>query len=106
MTVAGNDSTDVQSVRRTGPLDDEDAIYRERFASRPSTAVIGALANVLEEDPVDVPVLYDRIDLESLDRLFRDPERMPVPGEVRFYVEEFLLIVNSDGWITIFDESE
>lgn len=85
------------------PDSHDDALYRARYASRPSTAVIEALATVTDTDPADAPPLYDTLDLDSLDTLFRHPEEMRIPGEVAFPVQEFVFVVSSDGWLVVYD---
>ena len=82
---------------------DEDPIYQVRYASRPSTAVIEALATVSETDPSEAPPLYETLDLDSLDTLFRHPEEMRIPGEVTFPVQEYLFVVSSDGWLAVYE---
>ena len=86
--------------------DADDALYRVRYTSRPSTAVIEALATVMETDPTDAPPLYDTLDLDSLDTLFRQPREMQIPGEVSFPVEDYVFVISSDGWLAVYDADQ
>jgi hypothetical protein len=79
-------------------------LYEAKYAMRPSTAVIEALATVMEKDLTDLPTMYETVDFESLDTLFRNPTSMQRPGEVKFPVNEYTFLVTSDGWIAVWDE--
>ena len=68
-----------------------------------SVTIIDALASVEGVDPTDTDLrLYDEIDLEALDALFR---RDSGAGHWRFEfsVLEYRVIVDADGHISIFE---
>ncbi|MFC6719574.1 HalOD1 output domain-containing protein [Natrialbaceae archaeon GCM10025810] len=63
-----------------------------------SVRVVEALAAALETSPFDMePPLYDAIDPEALDLLFRDG----TDGEVRFAYEGHAVTVRSDGTVIV-----
>ena len=101
-------STDVNRVpwgmKDSKLFQDCDVVYKGRYAGEPTTAVLEALATVFDRELTEIPPLYEFVDLDSLNTMFREPESMRRPGEILFPVEEYLIHITSDGWIIIYDE--
>lgn len=69
-----------------------------------STTVIHALADVMGRDVTDAGlVLYDYVDPDAIDRLFRDTDQgAPGPaGHIAFAVDGYQITVYSTGHIVI-----
>lgn len=66
---------------------------------RISTAVVDAVAAATGRDPLELPPLYDAIDLEVLDRLFRvdDTGCRRFSGRIEFTVAGCDVTVHADG---------
>lgn len=81
-----------------------DADYSEGSGRTPAEAVIDALAEASGVEPVDLPPLYDVVDPEALDRLFRDRDDEGALGRVlAFSVEDWNVFVADDGSIRVCD---
>lgn len=63
----------------------------------PSETVLRALSTVCEESPTDMKPLYEVIDPDALDALFRGPN----PGTVTFEYGEHTVIVREDAEVVI-----
>ncbi|GKZ14126.1 MULTISPECIES: HalOD1 output domain-containing protein [Haladaptatus] len=82
--------------------------YRVQDGERPSTAVVNAIADYEDASPDDIgPRLYDVIDPDALDSLFRPR----VDGAARdggkavFRYRDYEITYESDGWIHITDDA-
>jgi hypothetical protein len=64
-----------------------------------STAVVCAVAGVLDDRPREIDPLYDVVDLDALDSIFEDTER--VPAVVSFGYEGFDVSVCGSGEIIL-----
>ncbi|WP_135828232.1 HalOD1 output domain-containing protein [Halorussus halobius] len=75
----------------------------------PSTAVVLAVTEVTDADPLDDgPVLYDVLDPDALDRLFddrHDGTERPV-GRVSFELRGCRVEVRSDSEVIVFEPTE
>lgn len=63
----------------------------------PSETVVRALTEAEGEEPTEMRPLYDVIDLEALDALFRGPN----PGTVTFDYGEHTIVVRQDAEVVI-----
>lgn len=73
--------------------------------TRPSRAVLDAVATAEDVDPVDLPPLYDVVDPEKLDALFAplaaDPATARSRGEVRFRYAGHEVVVSASGTVDL-----
>lgn len=93
-------STELESLE----FDRESGTYRAQYdqnATAASMAVIAAVSNVLDTDPLELDPLHDTIDTDALDDLVhcRGPPDEPV--DVSFTVEGHEITVFSDGEVTL-----
>jgi len=65
----------------------------------PSLRVVEALADATDTDPLELEPLYNVVDPEALDRLFRTDSG--VPASVRFEYDGHTVEVGSDGSVSI-----
>lgn len=63
----------------------------------PSETVLRALTEVQDGEPAEMPPLYEVIDLDALDSLFRGPN----PGTVKFDYAEYTFIVREDAEVVV-----
>lgn len=67
-----------------------------------STTVITAIADVADEQPLDLPPLYDTIDPDTLDSLFSPNEGGgDVPDHIGFTHAGCTVAVHSDGKVIV-----
>ncbi|MEY7849186.1 HalOD1 output domain-containing protein [Natrarchaeobius sp. A-rgal3] len=69
------------------------------YRDSPSLRVVDALASATDTDPLDLEPLYDVVDPEALDQLFRDD--VDVSGRVQFSYDGHAVEVGSDGTVTV-----
>lgn len=62
-----------------------------------SEAVVQAVGEVDDTDPVDLPPLYDQIDPDALENLFRDVSN----GVVAFDYHDYTVLVRADGTASV-----
>jgi hypothetical protein len=67
----------------------------------PSTAVVGAVSTVADEDPLDIEPLHSTIDPDALDALFSGKRRGEGDIHVRFSVAGHSVTVSSYGSIVV-----
>ena len=65
----------------------------------PSLRVVEALADATDTDPLELEPLYNVVDPEALDRLFRTDSH--ISASVRFEYEGHTVEVRSDGSVSI-----
>ena len=65
----------------------------------PSLRVVDALAEATDTDPLELEPLYNVVDPEALDRLFRADA--DIPASVRFEYEGHTVEVRSDGTVVV-----
>jgi hypothetical protein len=85
-------------------FDRESGAYRARYdrdATAASMAVIAAVSNVLDTDPLELDPLHDTIDTDALDDLVRCRGPPNEPVDVSFTVEGHKITVFSDGEVTL-----
>lgn len=75
--------------------------HLDYYQDSPSLRVIDALAAVTDTDPLELPPLYEVIDPEALDALFRPDSG--VEGTVQFTFGPHEITVRSDGTVAIDD---
>jgi|AntDeeMetagen681_2_1112603.scaffolds.fasta_scaffold00305_13 hypothetical protein len=85
-------------------FDRESDTYRARYdqdATATSMAVVAAVSNVLDTDPLELDPLHDTIDTDALDDLIRcrDPPNEPIG--VSFTIEGFEITALSNGVVTL-----
>lgn len=70
-----------------------------------SSAIVNAVADVIDADPLDVPVLQHVLDVDALNALV-DSSREPTGTEVtvRFELADCTVVVSSAGTVTATDE--
>lgn len=67
-----------------------------------SETVVYAIAEATATDPTDLPPLYDVIDLQALDQLFRDRSvNTGMSARVTFSVEDCEVTVHADGEVVV-----
>ena len=84
---------------------DAELVYRGTFVGRPSRAVIEAMVTLEDVKPVELPVIYSDIDLDALDNLYRNPEEMHHPAELRFSLDRWRFFLSSDRVIEVYEIS-
>lgn len=67
-------------------------------SQRISVNVIETIAEECGTDPIDLPPLYDVVDPDALDTLFRDPD---ITGSVSFTYVDHRVSVDPRGEVTI-----
>lgn len=84
-----------------------DAQYGSGNGRSPTEAIIDALAEAADVDPIDLPPLYRYVDPDSLDNLFdRDGETEDRDTVLSFRVDSWNVFVRSDGKIRVCDGTE
>lgn len=65
--------------------------------------VVTAVAAARETDPIDLPPLYDSIDVDALDAIVDGAQDRPddVEGRVSFTYAGLEIAVDFDGWIQV-----
>ncbi|RXK51575.1 HalOD1 output domain-containing protein [Halorientalis pallida] len=86
-------------------VSESDVVYRTRYVGRPSSAIIDALVTIEEVEPVDLPVMYQVIDMDALDHLYREPAAMQFPAELSFSLGKYRFFLCSDGSISVYEVS-
>lgn len=68
-----------------------------------SERVFTAVADARDEDPLELPPLYDVIDPDALDQLFDHgvTGRQTGPGRVNFRLADCEVVVHSDGEVEV-----
>jgi hypothetical protein len=68
-----------------------------------SIAVIEAVASVSGRDPIEIEPMNRYVDPDALDEIFeRDDAAASVHGRISFPLEEYLVVVHSDGEILVY----
>jgi len=68
-----------------------------------SIAVIEAVASVSGRDPIEIEPLNRYVDPDALDEIFeRTDAAASVRGRISFPLEEYLVVVHSDGEIQVY----
>lgn len=81
-----------------------DVEYGGENGRTPAEAVLDALGEVADVDPVDLPPLYDVVDPDALDRLFHDGDgRGDGDRILGFTFEDWNVFVSGDGRIRVCD---
>lgn len=85
----------------------EELHYEWNDSVPPSTAVVEAVAAMTDRDPLDMPLIYDRIHVDSLDSLLTAKQsRTDGSVEVSFSYDGIDVHVSSDGDIRIDSPAE
>lgn len=67
-----------------------------------STVVVEALAAATGEDPTSIDFhLYDAVDFEALDALYRHAQESGGTWQMEFTVEGFDVVAHSDGRVSV-----
>ena len=68
-----------------------------------SQRVVSAVADARDEDPLELPPLYEVIDLDALDSLFNSglPGGATGPGRVTFTFDDHEVVVHSNGDVDV-----
>ncbi|WP_324760581.1 HalOD1 output domain-containing protein [Haloarcula sp. GH36] len=69
----------------------------EFVGSSTSEAVVQAVAEAAGTDPTELPPLYDQVDPDALEKLFRNPSN----GVVAFDYHGYTVVVRSDGTVLL-----
>ncbi|MFC7008591.1 HalOD1 output domain-containing protein [Halalkalicoccus salilacus] len=70
--------------------------------SSPSVAIIRTLADAKGVDPLELPVLYDVVDLEAMDEILTGSGT----SSIKFSYDGLNVLIKSDGCILIQDGNE
>lgn len=102
------DAFDDDGTGRTVLVNDAEAglVYRGTFVGRPSRAIIEAMVTLEDVEPTNLPVIYSDIDLDALDNLYRNPEQMKQPAELRFSLDRYRFFLSSDRLIEVYELPE
>lgn len=66
-------------------------------------AIVGAVAEAAGVDPLDLPPMYDFIDPDAVDKLFRQPRATKVDQYLSFKFDEWIVSIHADGVIRVRD---
>lgn len=81
---------------------DGDHERRADDAETISTAIVEALADAADEDPTEFDFqVYDAVDFDALDALYRHAQRTGGSWELEFAVGEFEVVARSDGRVSV-----
>ncbi|MFP8951664.1 HalOD1 output domain-containing protein [Natrialbaceae archaeon A-arb3/5] len=87
--------------------DEYDTSYTTTFdpteKDQPTEAVVTAVASLVEQDPMDLPPLYEVVDSDALNSLVEHAYRTESAGvqQLSFIYEGFDVSVRSDGQVLI-----
>ena len=81
-----------------------DATYGRDTEQTPTEAVVDALAEAADVDPLDLSPLYDEIDTEAIDRLFQEHGGASSSEAIlSFQVDKWNVFIRGDGRIRVCD---
>lgn len=84
-----------------------DAEYGSESDRSPAEVVVEALAEAAEIDPIDLPPLYEVVDLDALDQLFRERSGASHANTLlSFRVETWNVFVRADGRVRVCDSTQ
>ncbi|WP_458209793.1 HalOD1 output domain-containing protein [Haladaptatus sp. NG-SE-30] len=73
---------------------------------RPSKTVIAAVAEAKGVDPLDMDPLYDVVDPDALNSMFRQSDEYPPTSmEIRFLMADCRVIIRDPGIVTVIPEA-
>ncbi|SEH45380.1 hypothetical protein SAMN05192561_10218 [Halopenitus malekzadehii] len=78
--------------------------FEDERGRPPSLAIIEAVAAAEGVDPLELDVLSDTIDLESIDKLLKGSDGTPI--HIQFSVNEWDVFVRDDGAIRVCDSNQ
>ena len=89
-----------------GPGSDASETIRAEFywsVETPSTAIVGSVAVAADREPLALEPLYETVDPDSLNTLFRSRERNSTDGDatVTFALDGYGITVQSDGTVVV-----
>jgi hypothetical protein len=67
----------------------------------PSTAVVGAVSTVADEDPLNIEPLHSTVDTDALNAIFANNKRGEGNTHARFSVEGYSVTLSSYGCVTV-----
>lgn len=81
-------------------------VYQDRFSwwsdAKPSSAVVSALSEVADVEHDELPPLYDAVDTEALDALFRPPKGENPLMSLNLVVGEYGVTITGSGDLLVF----
>ena len=81
-----------------------DAQYRKDGSETPAEAIINAVSTAAGVDPLELPPLYDFIDLDALNDLIEhQEERTGSEAVLSFQIDNWNVFIRSDGRIRVCD---
>ena len=81
-----------------------DAEYGADSGLTPTEAIVEAVASAADVDPIELPPLYEFVDLDALDQLFDRHDGAEAPDALlSFSVENWNVFVRADGRIRVCD---
>lgn len=84
-----------------------DAEYEPERGGSPVEAVVSALAEAVGTDPIELPPLFEYVDLDALDALFKhDGKATNQETVLGFRVDSWNIFVCSDGCIRVCDATQ
>lgn len=95
--------TDDQSIARSGC---ETLVEREYLPHAEGSlieAVVDAVAEAAGVDPLDLPPMYEFIDPDAVDKLFRRPQTRKMDQYLSFRFDEWVVSIHADGVIRVRD---
>jgi hypothetical protein len=81
--------------------DDPAVVYRAAPGERNSEAVVAAVSSVSGIDETELTPIYEVVDPEALDSLFRARGGIAADGHVAFEYESYRVRVESDGTVFV-----
>ncbi len=83
-----------------------DALYSPESDRSPSEIIIEALAEAAQVDPIELPPLYEFVDGDAIDSLFREhDETKNADALLSFRVENWNVFVHADGRVRVCDST-
>lgn len=84
-----------------------DAQYRDEGRKTPAEAIIDAVSEAAEIDPLELPPLYEFVDPDSLNKLFEN-ENATEGNEIvlGFKIDKWNVFIRNDGRIRVCDSTK
>lgn len=84
-----------------------DANFREDGSSSPAEAIVHAVAEAADVDPVELAPLYESIDPDAIDALFQDHAgTVDSEATLGFRIDHWNIFVRGDGRIRVCDGTQ
>jgi hypothetical protein len=73
--------------------------------TKPTAAVVASVAKATNRSPDELPVLYEYLDPDALNRLLTDPHSSGSSLEITFNFDDNIVTLHQDGSLTVVADS-